>query len=382
MTYTYDAIVVGAGYIGCSVAYHLAAAGLRTALLDRGGVAAGASQANYGNVQVQDVELNHSVPMVTAGFSRFANLEAELGCSVGYRPLGSLLLIETENQWHTMQARLPALHAAGINAEMVSADHVSELEPLLDHRSVLGACYYSTEGQVNPFGLMWAYVQKGQEQGLVFHTHTEVAGFDLHGGKVRRLHTNRGDFSAGVVILCTGAWTTRLGQQLGRQWGIQHVHGQAVVTETTSLRLQNHIASAAFFEEMGEAASEAVLAISQTAHGNFLLGEVGQVTTDLGIAATPNGQTAIAALVGKHFPQLQRLRVLRGWAAPVAFTTDGLPYFGPVADVSGLILATAFKSTVIVTPLAGETIAQLVIDGRTTLDLTPFSPDREMPVAH
>jgi choline dehydrogenase-like flavoprotein len=46
LTHIYDAVVIGAGYIGCSVAYHLTAAGLRTALLDRGGVAAGAQNIN------------------------------------------------------------------------------------------------------------------------------------------------------------------------------------------------------------------------------------------------------------------------------------------------------------------------------------------------
>ena len=54
---TYDAIVVGAGYIGCAVAAALSETGLRTALLDRGDVPGGASRANYGNVQVQDAEL-------------------------------------------------------------------------------------------------------------------------------------------------------------------------------------------------------------------------------------------------------------------------------------------------------------------------------------
>jgi glycine/D-amino acid oxidase-like deaminating enzyme len=70
--------------------------------------------------------------------------------------------------------------------------------------------------------------------------------------------------------------------------------------------------------------------------------------------------------------------VLRGWAAPVAFTADGLPFLGPVNGVEGLILATAFKSTVVVAPLVGETVAQLVLEGRTDFDLTPFSPDREV----
>jgi sarcosine oxidase subunit beta len=125
-----------------------------------------------------------------------------------------------------------------------------------------------------------------------------------------------------------------------------------------------------------------VLAIAQAGHGHFLLGEAGLVTADLGSAATPTGQAAIARVVGRYFPALRRLRVLRGWAAPVAFTADGLPFFGPVDGVGGLILATAFKSTVVVTPLVGETVAQLVVHGHTALDLTPFSPDRELAHVH
>jgi glycine/D-amino acid oxidase-like deaminating enzyme len=226
---------------------------------------------------------------------------------------------------------------------------------------------------------MWAYLRRGQACGLSLHTHTQVLDFDLHGGRLRGVSTSRGKFSAGVVILCTGAWTPELGRQLGRNWAIQHVHGQAVVTETSNLRLQNHIASAAFFEDIEDSHSEgAVLALSQTAHGNFLLGEAAVVTTDTGSTTTPGGPVAIAQVISRYFPAMRRLRVLRGWGAPVAFTPDGLPYFGPVADVPGLILATAFQSTVIVTPLVGRTVAQLVQADQTDLDLTPFSPDRRL----
>jgi sarcosine oxidase subunit beta len=378
---TYDALVIGAGYIGCSVAYHLTQAGLRTALIDRGGIGAGASTANYGNIQVQDAELDHSLPLIRAGYACFETLEEELGSPVGLKRLGGLLLIENESQWQVMAARLPQLHAAGIQAEMVPAEHLPELEPLLDPTSVLGACYHEHEGQVYPFSLLWAYVRRGLERGLALHLGVEVTGMDIQNGRVQRLRTSEGDFSAGVVALCTGAWTRPLGRAAGRVWDIPHVHGQAFVTEAApDLRLRNHIASAAFFEEAhedGDAGGEhAVLAISQTGDGHFLLGEAARTTDDLGKAATPAGQAAIARVVGRHFPALRRLRVLRGWAAPVAYTHDGLPYFGPVADIEGLFLATAFKSTVIVTPLAGRTIAQLVVDGRTDLDLSPFSPGR------
>jgi sarcosine oxidase subunit beta len=386
MMTTYDALVIGAGYIGCATAYYLTTAGLKTALLEQGSVAAGASRANYGNVQVQDAELAHSLPLVTAGYARCEQIEAELECSVGYRRIGGLLLIETEAQWQLLADRLPALHTAGIAAELVPADRLPDLEPLLDPRSVLGACYHPHEGQVYPFALLWAYLRRARDRGLALHTHTTVTGFDLSGGQVCGVQTDRGAFSAGVVVLATGAWTPQLGQLLGRNWSIPHVHGQAIVTEPTERLLNNHIASAAFFEEMHDAdasaATGAVLAISQAGHGHFLLGEAGFVTADLGSAATPAGQAAIARMVSRYFPALRRLRVLRGWAAPVAFTADGLPFFGPVDGVGGLILATAFKSTVIVTPLVGQTIAQLIVQGHTGLDLTPFSPDRALVHVH
>ena len=380
---TYDAIVVGAGYIGCAVAYHLAAAGLKTALLDRGGLAAGASRANYGNIQVQDAELAHSLPMIKAGYARFASLEQRLGCSVGLRRIGGLLLIETEAQWRLLADRLPALHAAGIDAELIPACRLSEIEPLLDISTVLGACYHLHEGQVNPFRLMWAYVRRGLDAGLDLGWGVDVLGIDVAGGRVKGVRTNHGAFGAAIVVLCTGAWTPLLGRTLGRDWGIRHVHGQALVTEPVAERLHNHIASAAFFETMhGDAEPSqdaAVLAMSQTATGNFLLGEAGGSTTALRSDARPGGQAAIASLVGRHFPSLRHARILRGWAAPVAFTDDGMPYFGPVSGVDGLVVATAFKSTVIVTPLVGEVVAQWALAGTKELDGSvkytwPFAP--------
>jgi glycine/D-amino acid oxidase-like deaminating enzyme len=325
---------------------------------------------------------------VMAGYRRFADLEEELGCSVGYRSVGSLLLIETEPQWQLMAARIPLLRAVGIQAELVPAERLAELEPLLDRRAVLGACYHPDEGQVSPFAFMAAYLRRGRQAGLSIHPHTEVTGFDILSGRMRGLIARDEQFSSDTVILTSGAWTPSLGRLLGRVWRIPHVHGQALVTERSDLRLRNHLASAAFFESMHDEPADAsagavvtagaVLAVSQTADGHFLLGEAGVITDDLGTHSTSAGQAAIAREVTRFLPTLSRLRVLRGWAAPVAFTGDGRPFLGPVDGLPGLILATAFKSTVIVAPLIGSTLAQLVCEGRTDLDLAAFSPDREI----
>lgn len=380
MSFAYDALVVGAGYVGCAVAYGLAAAGLRTALLERATPGAGASGANYGSVQIQDCELDASIPLTLAGAAEFARLEAELDAPFGYRTRGSLLVIENEAQWRVMAARLPALRRAGIAAELVPAERLPEIEPLLDPRATLGACYYPHEGQVWPFHFMQAYLRAGRRCGLALHRETEVTGFELAGGRLVGLRTTRGLFSAPVAVLTTGSWTAGLGRLLGCAWDIRNIHGQALVTEPAGVALRNHLSSAAFFEAMGDAEAggrvKAVLAVGQSPYGNLLLGEAGAGSEHLGAEATRAGQAAIAEEAARFLPHARRLRVLRGWAAPVAHTPDGRPYLGPVDGIDGLILAAAFKSTVIITPVVSRLVAQLVVSGRPELDLSAFSPQR------
>ncbi len=379
----YDALVVGAGYMGCSVAYHLALAGLRTALLEKDHIGSGASRANYGNIQLQDAELDHSLPLTMAGWQSWQRLEEELGGHLGLRRIGSLLVAETPEQWNALSARLPQLRAAGIQAEMIPADRFGEVEPLLDPRSALGACYHPDEARIWPFRLMHAFVERGMERGLEMRRETEVTGFRVRSGRVEGVTTNRGELSAAIVVLATGAWTPALGRLLGREWRTPHVHGQALVTEASPLRLRNHLSSAAFFESMHESAGgppPAVMAIGQSGNGNFLLGEAGEIADHMDTRPTSRGLAAIAAESMRFIPALRRLRAIRGWASPVAFTSDGLPFLGPVAGLRGLILATAFKSTVIVTPLVGRLVAQLALGQPVEIDLGPFSPDRR--IAH
>jgi sarcosine oxidase, subunit beta len=376
---TYDAIVVGAGYIGCSVAYHLAASGLKTAIFDRGSLAAGASRANYGNIQIQDMELNKSVEMINLARTRFSTLEQELDWKVGLRKVGSLLPIETENQQVILAHRMKVLQSIGIDSEIIPAERLTEVEPAIDPIRLLGGLYHAGEGQLDPFQLIWAYLLRARKKGLQEFYYTEVTGFNVEKGRLIGIRTSIGNFSAGCLVLCTGAHTQRFGKMLGRDWGVRYVLGQAAATEPVGQVLQNHIASASFFEESAEIGKGNVLAnlaISQSAHGNLLLGEA-MYTADHYLTGVPvQSIPGIAACTLRYFPSFQKLRILRSWSAAVADTGDGLPVFGPVEGIQGLYIAAAFRSTVIITPLAGETIAQLITNGTCELDISHFLPER------
>lgn len=379
MTQNFDAIVIGAGYIGCSAAYHLCSAGLKTALFDQGGIAAGASAANYGNIQIQDMELEKSVELTLLGRTFHAALEEELGCKIGLRKIGGLLPIENETQWEIMRQRREKLHRVGIRSELIPSERLPEVEPYLNPKNLLGALYHPDEGQVDPFQLIWGYVRRARQMGLREYLYAEVTGLEIKNNRVCGVKTHKGNFGAKNVVLCTGAFTRRLGESIGRNWGVRYALGQAAVTERVGFILRNHIASASFFEAGEELKKDEILAnlaISQSTHGNILIGEAMYAADHFKTHVPAASVPAVAARWALYFPVLAKLRLLRSWSAPVADTSDGLPLLGPVSGADGLYVAAAFRSTVVITPLAGKTIAQLVATGKSDLDIKDFSTDR------
>jgi len=385
METSFDAIVVGAGYIGCSVAYHLAKTGLKTALFDSGSIAAGASRANYGNIQIQDMELEKSVDLVTRGWSYFSNLEQELDWKLGLRNIGSLLPIGNENQWQILSLRSKKLQSLGIASEMIPPQRLREVEPLINPDGLLGGLYHPHEAQLDPFQLIWAYLVRARQCGLKEYYFHEVTDFITQNDRLTGIVTPQGRYSAGCVILCTGAQTKNLGMKLGCDWNVEYTLGQALVTETIDQVLHNDITSASFFEMVAQTEPGTIIVnmtIGQSVHGNLLLGETMFTAAHHRTAIPYQSFPAIATCVSRYFPSFKNLHILRGWSAAVAHTTDGLPLLGAVPSHQGLYLATAFRSTVIVTPLIGETIAQLIMYGASKMDIRNFSPDRISNAAH
>jgi sarcosine oxidase subunit beta len=379
MKTNFDAIVIGAGYVGCSIAYHLCSAGLRTALIDQGPVAAGASRANYGNIQIQDLELDYSDDLILRARKRFSTLESELDWDLGLRKIGSLLPIETENQWQILEYRNKLLNNKGIKSQLISASNLNAVEPLLESSGLLGGLYHADEGQLDPFQLIWAYLSRARQRGLQEFFNIRVTGLTSQSGRIKGVTTSNNHINAANVIVCTGAYTRQLGLTIGKDWPVHSIIGQAYVSEPNNFLIHNHIASAAFFEENNQLdhhKSIANLAISQSTHGNLLIGEgmfeAGHFDRRIPVESLP----AISNCSLKYFPKLGNLKVLRSWSAPVADVPDGRPLLGPVSEFDGLFVATAFRSTVIITPFVGELIAQLITSGNCEIDLSHFLPER------
>ncbi len=376
---TPDAVIIGGGLIGASVAYHLARAGVRALLIEQGDLASGASGANFGNVQVEDAEFGLSLELTLQSYARFASLGDELDYDVGFRRTGNLLLIETQHQWEMMADRANHLRAAGLRVALLDRDETCRLEPALSSAAILGALYNPDEGMLDPFRLVHAYVLRGRERGLQVWTHTRVTDIETNGGRVTGIVTTRGPVPAGAVVLAAGAWSAGLARTAGVTLPMRWVHGEAAITEPLPPIAANAMTTAAFFEATEGADAQTVgFCLRQRPQGNIMIGEAAQVTTRLTRGATPTALPAVAAEARRWLPALRRAAVIRSWAIPVAFTADRRPLLGPVDGVRGLFVATALKSTIILTPLVGEIVAGMVTGAVQDPRLAEFWPGREM----
>lgn len=380
---SYDAIIVGAGVVGCSIAYHLTQVGLRVALIEQKHVGSGASGANFGMVQSNDVEINHSIPMVMTGYARFETLEEELGMSLEFKRVASLRLLSSETQWNTSKERASILPKAGIPYEYVPPERIPEIEPAVDTKGLYGATYASYQGQVNPFLLMWGFLRIANQKDFDLITYTEVKEFIIKSGRIVGVKTNHNTIMGGVVILATAAWTRKLGKQLGMNWNIHTFRASAMVTERfEKLQIRNIITSADHIEtEINgpEDAEITVLALTQTPQGNFLIAQADRPGEVLDAKISHAAPQAMASMATRFFPILKSARIIRSWTAPTTYTDDGMPLLGFVKDVEGLILAASFRSAIVNSPIAGEVVTQLITQGTCNIiDISPFAPDRIM----
>lgn len=384
---SWDVVVVGGGLIGSAAAYHLARSGMRTLLIEQGDLASGASGANFGNVQVQDAEFGLSMELTLQGYEMFSSLEAELDYDLDQRQTGSLLLIENARQWAAMERRAASLQEVGVPAQLLDLEDARRLVPGLSPEVIIGALYHDREGQLNPFKLVQAYVLRGQEHSLEVWTHTEVAKVCVQGGRVtgvevrepRRKGAGTRQIPAGWVVLAAGAWARRLARTAGVDLSLHWVHGEALITEPLPLLTRHAISSAAFFEQTEESEEQVVgFCMRQRPEGNVMIGEAAQVTGALARGVTKTALPAIAREAQKRFPALRQVAVLRGWAIPGAFVPDNRPLLGPADQVAGLLVATGLKSTIILTPLVGALVADMVAGRDVDPRLAEFSPTRAL----
>ncbi len=369
-------LVIGGGYFGCSIAYHLAKTGAKTLLVDQNEVISGASGANFGCVQVQDAEPGQCTEMSLEGIRLIEKAREELESDFGYRRIGSIVVAENEKQLEIVKERFRGKKEAGLAVRWLTGKELEEQEPNLAPGKLLGAVWYE-QGQLWPFAYLYAYIKKGRACGLSVREHARVDRLLTSGGRVEGAVLDSGEeILAKETIVAAGSGTRAVCLTAGLDAPVFSSKSECFVTEPCRPFLRNTYSSAGFFAEAHDPdRAAASLCLAQSIHGNLLVAETTKpeklcdpAFLDL---TSPEHCENISRLALTYFPSLRDLPILRSWVTSSPCTPKMMPVFGP-SVIPGLFVAAGFKSASVMSKLAGELTAEYFTGKTPRYDLSGF----------
>jgi glycine cleavage system aminomethyltransferase T/glycine/D-amino acid oxidase-like deaminating enzyme len=219
-----DTLVIGAGAVGCSVAYHLTELGAEdVVVVDQGPLpVTGGSSVHAPGIMFQTSP--SKLQTKTAYYT--SRLLEDAGV---YDEVGGIEVARSEARMDFLQRRVEWATSYGLpEPQLLSPEAVSEQLPLVDADEILGGYYSPTDGRVDGIGALQWYMEQSP---AAFHGNTEVQDIETAGGEVQAVVTDRGRIECDRCVMATNNWGYQTGQLAGLDLPIAPVEHQYVVTE-------------------------------------------------------------------------------------------------------------------------------------------------------
>jgi sarcosine oxidase subunit beta len=331
-----DIVVVGAGAIGTSIAYHLALLGAGSVLVVEMADSActGATAACAGGFRHQ-FSSRINVELSRASIALMGKLEDTLGARLDIITDGYLFLARSVERYNELVVSVGLLSEMNIEVELLSPTEAASLIPGLNVADIVGATFCPRDGIADPFGLTFGYLQGARALGVEAQFGTEVRGIRLQGGSVTGVETGDGFIPSNIVINAAGPWAARLAQSASVSLPVVPLRRSVVLTSDFPGRPDRHTLvvdtqTGFYFHRegpgvlMGMGSKREVPGFDWELPADFLEDEL------------------IPAAI-RTLPALEAAGVVKSWSGFYEMTPDAHPILGPVPEVGGLWLANGFS---------------------------------------
>ena len=371
MTQTYDAIVIGAGVMGASLAFHLTERGLKTAILERRVSASGATGHSSGLVRMHyDLAAESELTFVSYK-NYFSNWRERVGGDCGFINTGFMQIAKREHE-DKLRGNVLNQQRVGINTSVISAAEVKELFPDLvtDHFDF--AAYEPDSGYADATLTTNSFLEAAKRNGAALIQNCEVTAVHTSGGRVTGVSTTKGDFDAPIVVNAAGAWAKHVGSLAGIEIPLE--------TWTHDVAFLHRPPSLGRFP----AAIDDVINCYFRPEGSALILAAGEDESMRGEPPDAEDQTPTPTFLEKLIDQiiqripkieesgLHSIHVGRDGITPdqrAIYGGSGLDGFYLACGLSG----TGFKTS----PAAGASLVELILDGAPkTVDIASFRFER------
>lgn len=366
---TAEAVIVGGGIIGTSIAYHLAKAGAsQVLLLEKGMMGQGSTGKCVGGIRTQfstRINLQFSLVSIDA-FDRF---QEETGIDPEFRRVGYLFMAPCKEHWRMLNRNAALMKDMGLDVELLGSEEIVQRWPFLRVDDVMGGAYTSEDGYAGPYEVLQGYAQGARRLGATLAEGVEVTGIEVDRGRVCAVKTSTGQrIATPLVINAAGPRGSLIAAMAGCKLPVVPVRRQVFFTD-----------------EFSELPEEFPLII-ELEHGwymrregrGLLLSGPQDRKSSFREEVDFHGKEWAAARSMERVPVLEKARIMRGWAGLYEISPDQHAILGSFPELEGFICANGFSGHGFQhSPAVGLVVAEMATTGRSrTLDIHSLRPQR------
>ena len=365
-------VVVGAGIVGASIAYHLSRRDVAVTVVDKAQPGSGASSHSFawingtGKSPVGYHDFNRRSLEMWGRFARGLDVD------VGLRWGGHLEWEGTVEGASLLRDRVQQLQKWGYPCQMIDEAELRRLEPGLSPGPVAAAAVGSADGQVDPRKVVDACLLRASEAGALVRQESPVIGLNgsaLSQGRTRidSVQTEQGEVPCDVLVLASGVDTTKLAAMAGINVPQEYSPGVVVNTDP----LPPVLNSVLYAPEID--AGHPKIHVRQRTDGTVQIGESVQESV-----AEDGSQAHAQDLMGRAARYLPALAGATPVLEPVGYRPMPLDGFSVLGFHHGApnVYVALTHSGVTLAPLIGELAALEIVDGAKVDVLRPYRPDR------
>jgi len=374
MPETFDAIVIGAGVVGASTAFHLAKlGGLKVCVVERDQVCSGGTAKSCAIVRT-----HYSVPSNTAltvrsleMFGAFRDWLDDAEADAGFVQSGYLILAPEGDFATRMRANLALQTDAGAETFVVSPEEALEHHPLLKLDDVAVIAYEPKSGYADPYLTTSSFLRAARAKGVVVKTDCPVQALLNSGGRVTGVRTAQGDLQAPIVMSAVGPWTRMLTDGIGLDIPLE-------VSRHTVLTFKAATPYDRALPVIKDLTTDNKMYFRPASGGVVLVGtgDHGDPVSDADAMDENVGDDFVllqGGQIGHRMGSFAEAALTASWVGAYDITPDWNPVLGPVSEVAGLHLAFGFSGHGFkLAPAVGLVLAQTALGQNPDVDITPY----------
>lgn len=369
---TAEIVIVGAGVMGASIAFHLARCQAGSiVVIDKDHVGRGASGRSSALIRMH-YSFPPEVQLAVVSLHMFQHWREVVGEPGDFRKTGFVRIVHP-NESERLKLNVEMQRKLGVNVRLITRAELSELEPDWAVDEVELAAYEPDSGYGDGAGVANDFLCRARDQGVTYLPKTQAAALLVESGRVRGVVTDHGEIAAPVVVVATGPWTRPLVAVAGYDLPIENEYHQVAILK-----------NAPGMKGGGCACIDSVTATYFRSDGQdkFLLGDFyGQRGVDPDNFPQRPSDDLLEELIERacrRVPKLENAEVMRGVTGVYDMTPDSRPILGEIPGIDGLYVCAGFSGMGFkISPAIGLVMSELLLDGRgMTVDISAFRPER------